>query len=64
MPVNTKVKQPNKGGDDETEVSFSELSRTGGILNAHEAVKLAESMSKQNAQPTKTKLKIKKRKAA
>jgi subtilisin family serine protease len=64
VPVNAKVKQPNKGGEDDSEVSFSELSRTGGILNAFEAVKLAESLSKQNAQPTKTKMKVKKTKAS
>lgn len=35
-----KVKTPGKGG----EVELSELSRTGGLVNAYEAIKLADSM--------------------
>lgn len=47
------------------EVSLSELSRTGGLVNAYEAAKLAESISsKHKAIPVKTKMKVKKLKRA
>jgi cell wall-associated protease len=39
VPVNTKVAQPGSGGTDM--VSFNQLCKTGGIINAYEAVKLA-----------------------
>jgi subtilisin family serine protease len=51
-----KVKKP---GDD-VEVSLSELSKTGGIVNAYEAVKLAASMSSGDKKAEKTKTKEKK----
>ena len=50
-----KAKKPG----DEVEVYMSELSRTGGIVNAYEAVKLAASMSG-DSKPEKTKTKEKK----
>ena len=66
VPINEKVKLP---GQDETAerqmVSMSDLSRSGGIINAFEAVKLAATMSG-NKNPTipqiKMKTKIKSRK--
>ncbi|MBX2842059.1 MAG: S8 family peptidase [Flammeovirgaceae bacterium] len=38
------VNKPNEEGE-ETKVKFSELSKTGGIVNVYEALKMAESMS-------------------
>jgi subtilisin family serine protease len=56
-----KVTQPNSNKT----VPFSELSKSGGVLNAYEAVKLADAMSKQgDVSPVKTKIKIKKTKRA
>jgi subtilisin family serine protease len=52
-----------KPGDSE-EVSFSELSKTGGLVNAYEASKLAQEMTSQKAQPVKTKMKVKQAKRA
>ena len=40
---NQKVKQP---GADKTEVKFSDLSNTGGVVNLYNAIQLAEKMSK------------------
>lgn len=45
-----QVKKPGT----EDEVNMSELSRTGGIINAYNAVKLAESLSKSDETPKKT----------
>jgi subtilisin family serine protease len=56
-----KVQKPGTG----EEVSMSELSRSAGIVNAYEAVKLAESISGQNKeihQPALPKSKMKKAK--
>jgi subtilisin family serine protease len=47
----------NKPGADK-QVDFSELSRTGGMLNAYEAAKLAASLTQ--TAPVKTKIKVKK----
>jgi hypothetical protein len=56
-----KMTQPNSNKT----VPFSELSKSGGVLNAYEAVKLADAMSKQgDVSPVKTKIKIKKTKRA
>lgn len=56
--------QSNLPGSDD-KVSTTELSRTGGLLNAYEAVKLASQMVKSpQAEPVKTKMKVKKKKAA
>ena len=52
-----------KPGDGE-EVSFAELSRTGGLINAYEASKLAQEMTSQKTQPVKTKMKVKQAKRA
>ena len=56
-----KVTQPNSNKS----VSFSDLSKSGGVLNAYEAVKLADALTKQgDVSPVKTKMKIKKTKRA
>jgi subtilisin family serine protease len=52
-----------KPGDGE-EVSFAELSSTGGLINAYEASKLAQEMTSQKTQPVKTKMKVKQAKRA
>ncbi|RZJ51983.1 MAG: peptidase S8, partial [Flavobacterium sp.] len=43
LPVNLQV---NLGGDDKNQRSFSELSRTGKIVNAYNAIIMADKMSK------------------
>jgi subtilisin family serine protease len=62
--VTTSAKATEPGSD--KEVSLSDLSKTGGIINAYEAAKLAASMTGQdnNLQPVKTKIKVKKEKRA
>jgi hypothetical protein len=53
-----------KPGTDE-EVSFSDLSKTGGLVNAYEAAKLAAQVSGiKQMQPVKTKMKVKQAKRA
>jgi subtilisin family serine protease len=52
-----------KPGDD-GQVDFSELSKSGGLINAYEAVKLAQGMTVQQSQPVKTKIKVKPAKRA
>jgi hypothetical protein len=41
-----KVFLPEEGGNKKHKVRFNELSVSGGIANAYDAVKLAETMSK------------------
>jgi subtilisin family serine protease len=54
---NIKVTKPGT----EEEVSMSELSRTGGLVNAYEAAKLAAQLTSTNKpEPVKTKIKVKK----
>jgi subtilisin family serine protease len=62
VPSSAKATEP---GSDK-EVSLSELSKTGGIINAYEAAKLASSITGQdnNLRPVKTKIKVKKEKRA
>jgi len=60
--VKPTIKAEKPGTDEE--VSFSELSKTGGLINAYEAAKLAEEMTSQKAQPVKTKMKVKESKRA
>jgi len=55
-----KTQKPGEG----EEVSFSELSKTGGLINAYEASKLAQEMTSQKTQPVKTKMKVKQAKRA
>ena len=57
-----KATQPNS----DKEVSLSELSKSGGIINAYEAAKVAASLTGQVAptQPVKTKIKVKTAKKA
>jgi len=55
-----KAQKPGEG----EEVSFSELSKTGGLINAYEASKLAQEMTSQKSQPVKTKMKVKQAKRA
>jgi subtilisin family serine protease len=60
---NVKVTNPETG----EEVQLSELGRTGGIVNAYEAAKLAAQITQNNApapKPVKTKIKVKKTKRA
>lgn len=40
---------PNKGGESTTKVPFNSLSRSGGVINAGEALKYAESLHKAKA---------------
>ena len=58
----TKARQP----DSDKEVSLSDLSKTGGLVNAYEAAKLAATITGQQEapQPVKTKIKVKKAKRA
>lgn len=48
--TDVKVNKPAEGKDagEEAMIEFDELSRTGGIVNAYEAVKMAQSLTKQN----------------
>jgi len=57
-----KATQPNS----DKEVGLSELSKSGGIINAYEAAKVAASLTGQVAplQPVKTKIKVKTAKKA
>lgn len=55
-----KASQPGGEGD----VDFSELSRTGGLINAYEAAKLAAQITGKSPQPVKTKMKVKETKKA
>ena len=54
-----KVQKPGT----EDEVSFSELSKTGGLINAYEAAKLAQQVTSQKTAPVKT-MKVKQAKRA
>jgi subtilisin family serine protease len=60
--VKPTIKAEKPGTDEE--VDFSELSKTGGLINAYEAAKLAQQMTSQKAQPVKTKMKVKEAKRA
>jgi len=59
--VKSTVKAQKPGGDEE--VSLSELSKTGGLINAYEAAKLAQQITSQK-QPVNTKMKVKQAKRA
>jgi subtilisin family serine protease len=58
--VKPNIKATKPGTDEE--VSLSELSRSGGLINAYEAAKLAQQMTSQKA-PVKQ-MKVKKTKRA
>jgi subtilisin family serine protease len=60
--VKPTIKAEKPGSDEE--VSFSELSKTGGLLNAYEAAKLAQEITSKKMQPVKTKMKVKQAKRA
>jgi subtilisin family serine protease len=60
--VKPTIKAEKPGTDEE--VSFSDLSITGGLINAYEAAKLAQQISSQKMQPVKTKMKVKQAKRA
>jgi subtilisin family serine protease len=60
--VKPAIKAEKPGTDEE--VSFSDLSITGGLINAYEAAKLAQQISSQKMQPVKTKMKVKQAKRA
>ncbi len=49
----------NKPGTDDQEVNFSDLSVTGGIVNAYDALKLAATIKGDRVQPKKNKAKMK-----
>ena len=56
-----KIKATNPGNG--AQVALSDLSKTGGLVNAFEAVKLADKMAgTKQPQPVKTKIKIKEKK--
>jgi len=58
-----KIKANIPGTSDE--VLLSDISRTGGMVNAYEAAKLASQIAGKNtAQPVKTKIKVKQAKKA
>jgi subtilisin family serine protease len=60
-PAGMMVTNPATG----EKVPLSDISRTGGIVNAYEAAKLAEAMvARQKTQPVKTQSKVKKTKRA
>jgi subtilisin family serine protease len=52
---NVEVNVP--GSDKKTKLS--DISKTGGLVNVYQAVKLADAMTSKNLQPVKTKIKIK-----
>jgi cell wall-associated protease len=56
-PLPIKVAKPVRGGGDEniSLVPFSDLSRSGGVINAYEAIKLADATSKTKATQQKPK---------
>jgi hypothetical protein len=58
--VITPVKNPATGAS----VTLSDLSATGGVVNAYEAVKLADTLSGKKATPAKTRSILKKAKRA
>jgi len=61
--VSPTIKTEKPGTDEE--VSFAELSRSGGLVNVYEAAKLAQQMTSQKTlQPVKTKMKVKPAKRA
>jgi subtilisin family serine protease len=60
--VKPTIRAEKPGTDDE--VNFSDLSVTGGLINAYEAAKLAQQISSQKMQPVKTKMKVKQAKRA
>lgn len=45
-PLNVSVGLPNKAGDATNKVPFNVLSKSGGVINAGEALKVAESIQK------------------
>jgi subtilisin family serine protease len=60
-PAGMMVTNPGTG----EKIPLSDISRTGGVVNAYEAVKLAEALvAKQKPQPVKTQSKVKKTKRA
>lgn len=60
VKISTKTAKPTGEPDGNGEqVDFSDLSKTGGLINAYEAVKMAASMASKNPVPVKTKIKVK-----
>lgn len=63
--LNVKVFKPAAGpviDEKREEVNFAELSSTGSIINAYEAVKMAAAITEKNLHSAKTKMKVKERK--
>ncbi|MBA2745093.1 MAG: S8 family serine peptidase [Flavisolibacter sp.] len=61
VPADIKVTKPKSG----EKVDLSDISKTGGLINAFEAVKLASQLTGQTIktpEPVKTKMKVKKKK--
>lgn len=48
-PISQTVGLPNKAGESTTQVPFTALSRSGGVINAGEALKWAETLQKAKA---------------
>ncbi|MES2881102.1 MAG: hypothetical protein V4676_03065, partial [Bacteroidota bacterium] len=46
------------------EVTLSEISKSGGLVNAYEAAKLAETLVSKKPEPVNTKMKVKQTKKA
>ncbi len=61
VPVTEDVVKP---GTSDEKVKLSELSKTGGLVNAFEAAKLAATMTAKKPQPVKTKSTVKKTRKA
>jgi subtilisin family serine protease len=55
--ISPTIKATKPGTDEE--VDFSELSKTGGLINAYEAAKMAAQITSKNQVPVKTKIKVK-----
>jgi hypothetical protein len=60
VPPSVKATQP----DSDQEVSLSELSKTGGLVNAYEAAKMAAAMAGESKTTKPVKMKVKKAKRA
>ena len=57
IPLSLEVPLPDRNGESFKKVYFSQLSRTGGVVNATEALKLAEVLAKTQASPKSVKKK-------
>jgi subtilisin family serine protease len=60
----TKIATPVKNPENGESVSLSDLSASGGVINAYEAIKLAAALSGNAPQPVKSKSVVRKVKKA